>query len=161
MALSLENQNYVWQRVREKQSIMHPDFANQLYALRKALAESKRGIKLQLIPFTEAQAITNGGTDLVGEACTLYALYVKKTGAGTPTATDSFAAVHAAATNGSSATVVALAALLVANEERLVVDPVGIPVATGATISEATAPGGATESTAQDGGPGFIIVGAA
>src|SRR5574337_1168668 len=84
MALSLEDQVLVWQKVKNRLSNestndgTSPATRGAFKALREYLATQAGGNQLQYIPFTEVQCDANGGTDLIGAASTLYAVYVKK-----------------------------------------------------------------------------------
>lgn len=121
-------------------------------------AANKGNLDLQFIPYTAEDATTDGGVDKVGAASTLYVWYGKARR--TTGTTASFQAIHDAATNGATTTTVVTALVKATGNQFLVVEPNGIALATGCTISAATAVGGATESTAADASDGFIIVGA-
>ena len=121
-------------------------------------AANKGNLDLQFIPYSTAQATTDGGIDLVGAACSLYVWY--GTAARTTGTTASFQAIHDAATNGATTTTVWTAKINAVGQSFLISNPNGQALATGCTISAATTVGGATESTAADATNGFVIVGA-
>jgi hypothetical protein len=163
MALALVAENKVWQRV--KAALANASPADQLVfrGLREYLATHKGMPDLQFIPFSEAQSIVNDGTDLVGEACTLYGVYAKAITA--PTArtstTSAFFSVHAAATSGATTTTLVTGRIKAAGQHFVFTAGDGLACETGLTVSAATAVGGQTESTTPDGADGFVIVGAA
>lgn len=121
-------------------------------------AANKGNADIQFIPYSTAQAIVNLGTDLVGAACTLYVWY--GTAARTTGTTASFQAIHDAGDNSATTTTVDTVKINAVGQQFLVVHPNGVALATGCTISAATAVGGATESAAADATNGFVIVGA-
>lgn len=121
-------------------------------------AMNKGNADIQFIPYSAEDATVNNGTDKVGAASTLYVWYGKaRRTSGT---TSSFQAIHDAADNSATTTTVATALVKLTGNQFLLVEPNGIALATGCTISAATAVGGATESSAADATDGFIIVGA-
>lgn len=163
MALSLENQNYVWQRVASLQSVMHPDVAKQFKALREALSQSKRNIQLQLLTFTGAQSVAAGGTVLLDGACTVYAVYVKKNGTTGANGNTTAAAIkiYDDATNDGTAGDAKLGVgVLTTNDEAALTHPVGFAFGTGVVVTGHVNFAATTDSAAGDGGQGFVIVGA-
>jgi hypothetical protein len=64
MALSTENANLVWQKVKMALMDASPAVQQQFADLKMYLSTQGRNPDLQFIPFTETQAIANGGTDL-------------------------------------------------------------------------------------------------
>lgn len=123
------------------------------------MAANKGNPDLQFIPYTITQAVVNLGTDLVGAACTLYAWFgVARRTTGT---TVSFQALHDAADNSATTTTVWTAKINATGQSFFTFEPNGRAIATGLTISAATAVGGATESTNTDATDGFVIIGAA
>lgn len=121
------------------------------------LAINKGNPDLMFNAYSTASATTNGGTDLVGAASTLYLWYGKA--ARTSGTTASFQAIHDASDNSATTTTVWTALINATGQSFLFCDPNGRALATGCTISAATAVGGATESSATDATNGFIIVG--
>lgn len=158
MALATENANLVWQKAKMALMDASPAIQQTFLDLKMYLATQGRNPDLQFIPFSEAQAIANNGTDLVGAACTLYGVYFKaKRTTGT---TAAFFAIHAAADNTATTTTITTNRVKVTGQKGAEIFPTGIAVETGLTVSCATAVGGATESTTPDGVDGFVIVGA-
>jgi hypothetical protein len=166
-SLSTESANLTWQRV--KMLLGGQGGAAQLNksgvtlvfrALRTYLAQHKGNPDLQLIQFTDADITTN--LNPIDGAVTLYAAYVQKTGtSGTGTATDSFFKVYDDATNDGTAGDGRLALpLLAANDIGIYINPTGLAIADGLVLVAHTTCAGATDSTAGDAGPGFIIIGA-
>lgn len=121
-------------------------------------AANKGNADVQFIPYTAEQAIVNNGTDLVGAASTLYVWWAKARRTSGTTA--SFQAIHDAADNTATTTTVDTAKINATGQQFLFVHPNGIALATGLTISAATAVGGAVESAVADATDGFVIVGA-
>lgn len=158
MALSVQDGVQVWTKVRQALAGANPASQAAFRVLREYMATQGGNPQLQFIPYTAAQAVTNGGTSLVGGACTLYGWYFK--GARTSGTTASFQAIHDAADNSATTTTIDTARLKATGEQGAVIHPTGVALATDAVISAATAVGGATESSAADASNGFIIVGA-
>lgn len=158
MALTTENANLVWQKVKMALMDASPAVQQQFADLKMYLSTQGRNPDLQFIPFTETQAIANGGTDLVGAACTVYAIYYK--GKRTTGTTAAFLSLNAAADNNATTLVIWSSRLKVTGQKGAAFWPTGQASETGLTISCATAIGGATESTTPDGADGFVIVGA-
>lgn len=157
MALATENANLVWQKVRAALADANPAVQEMFKDLKLYLASQKYNPNLQFIPFSEAQAIANLGTSLVGGACTLYAVYVKA--ARTSGTTAAFFAIHDAADNAATTTTIITNRIKATAQFYANVMPHGIAIATDVVVSCATAVGGATESTTPDGVNGFVIVG--
>ncbi len=123
------------------------------------MSMNKGNPDLQFLPYGTADSTTNGGTDLTGAAATLYAWF--GSGQRTTGTTAAFEAIHDASSNGATTTTVWTAKLNAAGQAFWVCEPNGRALATGCTISSATAVGGSTESTATDSSNGFIVIGAA
>lgn len=134
-----------------------PAIQNAFLDLKMYLATQGGNPNLQFASFSEAQAIANNGTDLIGGACTLYGVYAK--GMRTTGTTAAFFAIHAAADNTATTTTILTERFKVTGQKFAAVYPTGVAVETGLTVSCATAVGGATESTTPDGAQGFVIVG--
>lgn len=165
MALTTQNANLVRQKaynavyspLGSSTSSSSPFHFYAIKALFLHLACNKNNPDLQFVPYNYTQATTNGGTSLVGGACTLYAWYGKaQRSTGT---TASFQALHDAADNSASTTTVWTAKINATGQSFLFVEPNGRAIATDVVISAATAVGGATESTNTDATNGFVIVG--
>jgi len=163
MALTLEDQVLVWQRVEKAlQAQNATKVAQEAF---KALKENlvARGIaQLQFIPFSDISTADPGidqdtGYSPIGAvASTVYALFVKKGS----TATDSYVRLY----NQTSNTTITLAfvslILAVAGDEAFSTYPKGLIFGTDLTISADTGAGAGTESTAGDAGNGFVLIGA-
>jgi len=165
MALTTQSGNLVWQKVKNYLSNVNasstgvtPVAQEAFLALKKFMAQNKRNPDLQFAPFTAEQAVTNGGTSLIGGACTLYGLYYRARRTSGTTA--AFLAIHDAADNSASTTTVVTAKIKATLNEGQILSGQGYALATDAVISCATAVGGATESATADAADGFIIVGA-
>lgn len=160
MALTTVSGNLVWSAVKNALSAANANPAEQgaFADLKVWLAQQKRNIDLQFVPFTAEQAVTNLGTSLVGGACTLYGVWYK--GRRTTGTTAAFLAIHDAADNSATTTTVVTAKMKATGNSGAIVSGPGYVLATDAVISCATAVGGATESAAADAADGFIIVGA-
>jgi hypothetical protein len=164
MALTTQSANLVWQKVKNALTVANSPASNPVAlrtfidALKPWLAQQKRNIDLQFVPFTAEQAVTNNGTSLVGGACTLYGMWYRARR--TTGTTNAFLAIHDAADNTATTTTVVTAKIKLTGNEGSIVSGVGYVLATDAVISSATAVGGATESSTADEADGFIIVGA-
>lgn len=166
MALTTENANLTRQRAYNavygtgtgtSSDSVSPYHFYAVKALFLHLAANKGNPQLQFCNYTAEQAVTNGGTSLVGGACTLYAWYGKaRRSSGT---TSSFQAIHDAADNSATTTTVLTSLVKLTGNQFFIVEPNGIAIATDVVISAATAVGGSTESSAADATDGFIIVG--
>lgn len=158
MALSTENANLVWQKTKMALMDANPAIQQMFLDLKMYLATQGRNPDLQFIPFSEAQAIVNLGTDLVGAACTVYGVYYKaKRTTGT---TAAFLSLNAAADNSATTATIWTQRIKAVGQKGAAVWPTGLASETGLTVSAATTVGGATESTTPDGADGFVIVGA-
>ncbi len=158
MALTVQDANLVWQKVKIATANANPAAQNALAELKKYLAGPKRNPNLQFIPFTAEQAVTNLGTSLSIGASKIFAVYMK--GRRTSGTTASFFAIHDAADNSASTTTTVSQKFNVTGQEAVYVNPNGFQLTTEAVVSAATAIGGATESSAADACDGFVIAGA-
>lgn len=158
MAFTGQDGVLVWQKVAKALAGANPAIASAFRELKTYIATQGGNPQLQFSPYTATQATTNNGTDLLGGAGTLYAWYFKARR--TTGTTSSFQAIHDAADNSASTTTVDTALVKAVGNQGAVIHPTGIALATGATISAATAVGGATESSAADATDGFVIFGA-
>lgn len=158
MALSTENANLVWQKVKMALMNANPASQNAFLDLKMYLATQKKNPDLQFISYTAEQAIVDGGTDMVGAASTLYGWYAN--GRRTTGTTSAFLALHAAATSNATTTTLVTARFKAIGQSFAALFPAGLAAETGLTISAATAVGGATESATADAADGFVIVGA-
>ena len=154
MALSLESAGKVRQKTR-----MYTLDPSVFYALKGFFlywSTNKGNSDLQLKPFSEADADTAGGTALLDAACTLHVVYVKKLDA----ATDNYVKIFDDATDDTTTTDQRLVLpLFQAKESQIWISNKGLPLGTGAVITQHTTSEGTTDGS--DGGDGFIIVAAA
>lgn len=159
MALTTQNGNLVWQKVKNALSAANANPANQaaFADLKVYLAQQKRNPDLQFVPYAAEDIVTNGGFAACTGACTLYGIWAK--GRRTSGTTSSFFAAHAAADNNATTTTVLTKRFKVTGQEFAYVDGNGLAVETALTLSAATAVGGATESSAADACDGFVIIG--
>jgi len=158
MALTVQDGVLVWQKVAKALAGANPATQKAFYDLKTYITTQGGNPQLQFIPYTAAQAIVNGGTSLVGGACTLYGWYGKA--ARTTGTTSAFEALHDAADNSATTTTVDTARIKATGQSFAVIHPTGVAFATDVVISSATAVGGSTESAAADADNGFVIVGA-
>lgn len=156
MAFTGQDGVLVWQKVAKALLGANPAHAAAFRELKTYITTQGGNPQLQFVPYTAAQATTNGGTSLVGGPATLYGWYEKN--ARTTGTTSAFEALHNAADNNSAA---AEAILQNATGQSFaVIHPTGQAFSTDITVSSATTIGGATESSAANAGNGFIVVGA-
>lgn len=152
MALSLEGINLTKQRARAE--IRSPHIALLLKTLFSYLAQHKGNPDLQ---FTAYSSLSTTDVVIADAACRLYALYVKKPATST---TAAYVGITNHASTGSTAAATMRLYLPTSNEELLIF-PDGLAMSAGVTIISATAPSGATGSSAADQSSGFGIVGGA
>lgn len=155
MAVSLENSNLVWQKVKLLLANANPAVQGQFKALKQYLTEQGGNANLQLFTFTEADCDAAGGTVKLSGACTIYGVYVKKVSA----ATDNYFKIYDDATDDGTAgdQIIALP-LLGTTQIATQIHPDGLVFATGIVVTQHTTSIGVTDGS--DGGDGFIIVGA-
>jgi len=158
MALTVQDGVLVWQKVKAALVGANPAAQDAFRTLRVYMATQGLNPQLQYCPFSAEDSVVNGGTSLVGGACTLYGFYCK--GRRTTGTTSAFQAIHDAADNSATTTTIVTSRFKATGQSFYWISPTGIALATDAVISSATAVGGATESAAADSGDGFIIVGA-
>lgn len=158
MALTLQDANLVWQKVKIATLNANPASQEAFADLKKYLAQQKKNPQLQFVPFSAEQIIANGGHSADVDAHTLYGLYLK--GRRTTGTTSSFVDYHAATSNAATTTTVAGARFKAVGQEYALIFPSGLAVETEGTIAAATAVGGSTESAAADAADGFAIIGA-
>jgi len=157
MAITLQDQSLVWQKVRQATVGANPAIQEAFRNLKVYMATQKGNPQLTFLPFSAEQAVTDGGVDLAGQAVTVYGWYAK--GRRTTGTTSSFLATHAAASNAATTTTLVTSRFKAVGQEFGFVNPFGLACETGLTISAATAVGGATESSAADAADGFYVVG--
>lgn len=158
MALTTQSANLV----RQKTYMINrnPGIFYALKALFLHLAANKGNPDLFLKNIDGTYSSSDGGNNasqvLVDAACTLYAIYLKKTGA---TAV-SFKASNSATTAGTDGTQALGFIITTASEENLYLFPTGHAFATGLTVTENTTATGSTLTLLANRLDGFVIVGA-
>lgn len=173
MALSLQDENLVWQKVNKALGVQTagtagtsatPASQNTFRALKQDMATMRLAPQLQFVPFSYANITgATGYQPGIAQAFHLYGLYAKKTGTGT---TGAFLDVFdAAAPSGALLRAAAYLSTGVsgggAGDEVAWVWPQGLAFATDVTIISATTSTGGTAITgAGDIINGFLIVGA-
>ena len=162
MALSLESGNLVWQKVRKALVNANPAIQGQFKALKEYMVSQKRNPDLQFIPFNEAVLVqATGYSPIGGVTSTLYGVFFIKNGtSGTGTGTDSWLTIANDASNVTDATKFVALMTSVASQQVSAVYPNGLIFGTDLTISGETSAQDGTESTANDSGNGFVVVGA-
>lgn len=159
-AFSFESQNLAFQRVKIATANANPGIVRMFKELKAHMAQVKGHPDMQFLPFTDANTVNAGGTVLATGVAKLIAAYVKKDGtSGTGTATDAVVKLMDDATDDTgTADVVAALVLLAADDQRVYVDPQGMPLAAGLVVTAHTGGLGSTDSTAGDVGNGFALV---
>ena len=161
MALAVESSNLVWQKVRSGLASANPAIQGQFKALRDYLVSQKGNPDLQFIPFNEAVLVQATGYSPIGAACTLYGVYFIKNGTtGTGTANDSWLTIANDTSNVTDTTKFVALMTSVAKQQVSAIYPNGLVFGTDITISGETSAQDGTESTADDSGNGFLVVGA-
>ena len=156
MALSLQDANLVWQKVKIATSDANPVLQEQFAELKKYFAQQLGNPKLQFVPFSEAQADDADVTGIVDAACKVYAVYAKKN----TSATDAYLKLYDSATVDTTAGEQIYAfPLFLASEGIAYFQPKGASFANGVTVTQHTTSIGVTD--ASEGGDGFVIIGAA
>ena len=160
MALVVEDGAKVWQKVRQALSGANPAIQGQFKALKEYLTQQKGNPQLQFVPFNEAVLVQATGYSPIGAACTLYGVYFIKNGTvGSGTATDSWLSLANGASNATVAEQFVALMTSVASQQASAIYPNGLIFGTDFTISGQTSAQDGTESTANDSGNGFAIVG--
>lgn len=161
MALSLEDSNLVWQKVKGALMNANPVVQTAFDGLRRYLATQKGNPQLQFISFGDGDVVAATGYSPIGAVTsTVYGVYFIKNGTGTGTATDSWLTIGNASTNTVDATKFIALMTSVAAQEVYATYPHGLIFGTDLTISGETSAQDGTESTSGDSGSGFVIVGA-
>jgi hypothetical protein len=163
MALALESAG----KVRQKARIYTHNhlIAAQLKGFFTWWAQDKGNADLQLVPFAglDTEGV-NGYNSGIDAACTLYAVYGKKT----RTAEDVFLAILDDATGAEGTTFLMSIGYFGVNgtsttapqDEQFVASTTGWPVAAGVNVKAYTTVAGTTDSSAGAAPDGFFIVGA-
>lgn len=156
MALTTQSANLV--RQKTYMTNRNPGIFYALKALFLHLAANKGNPDLAIINIDGATADDASGQILVNAACTLYAVYGKKTA----TDTDSYLVLFDDAADDTGAATDARIVLpfLISGDEHIFIASNGIPMAAGLVAKTYTDFDGVTDSTAGDSPNGFVIVGA-
>lgn len=174
MALTLQDPNLVWQKVGKALSVTIPSgmtsasssgaspiTQNAFRALKLQFSTQKLNPALQFVPFGPADVDAATGYLPSLGACTIYAIYGKKTGTGT---TKAFLNVFDKNTNGTSTDLKSVTLMFSgAGDESFAVSPTGWAYtnATGPSILSGTTVTGTTATTGDsDSQSGFLLVGA-
>lgn len=161
MALSLENGNLAWQKVKIALANANPAAQAQFAALKAYLAQQKGNPNLQFIPFGDADLVQATGYSPIGAVTsTVYGVYFRKNGTGVGTGTDSWLTVGNASTNTVDATKFIALMTQSADDEVAAIYPDGLIFGTDLTLTGETSAQDGTESTSGDSGSGFILIGA-
>ena len=162
MALALENSNLVWQKVNKTLANRNPAVVAAFKGLKEYLVSQKGNPTLQFVPLNEAVLVQATGYSPIGAACTLYGVWFIKNGTtGTGTANDSWLTIANDTSNTTDATKFVALMTSIAGQQAFAVYPHGLAFGTDITISGETSAQDGTESTADDSGNGFLILGAA
>jgi hypothetical protein len=162
MALALQQEGLVWQKVKIALANAKPDAQLAFKALREYLATHKNLPDLQFVPFTAADTEGAAGKEAIFSAAgTLYGAYALCNPLRAD-ATAAFFQITDAADNDTSTTAGNLltSKMTVVGQHIVAIWGDGIPFATDMTIAAVTAIGGGTAVGAGDGMVGFVIVGA-
>src|SRR6266702_5607436 len=100
MAFSGSDGVVVWQKVAKALLGANPACQAAFRDLKNYMTTQGGNPQLQFAVYTQAQAIVNNGTDLIGGACTLYGWYGKA--ARTSGTTASFQSINDAADNSAT-----------------------------------------------------------
>ena len=161
MAVSLEDGNLVWQKVKIALLNAHPAAQSAFKGLKEYLAQQKGNPQLQFIAFSDGNLTQATGYSPVGAACTLYGVWFTKNGTGTGTGTDSWLTIANDASNVTDATKFVALMTSLAAQQVYATYPDGLAFGTDLTISGETSAQDGTESTGGDSGSGFVLIGAA
>lgn len=161
MAVSLQDANLVWQKVKIALTGANPAAQAAFAGLKMWLAQQKGNPQLQFIPFGDADLVQATGYTPVAAACTVYGVWFKKNGTGTGTGTDSWLTLANDTSNVTDATKFVALMTSLAGQEVFATYPAGLAFGTDLTISGETSAQDGTESTSGDSGSGFVIIGAA
>ncbi len=166
MALSLQNANLVWQKVKNALSAINvaskgasPATQGAFLDLKFYLSQDKRNFNLQFVPIDGTINSSDGGATaaqvLANAACTLYAIYLFKSGA-TETIFKGSNNATTAGTNGTQD----LAIAATAAGDIFEIYPDGRALSNGLTVTENTDRTGSTLTLLANQASGFAIIGA-
>ena len=169
MALTLQNSNLVWQKVRQLLTGASPAAQEAFRGLKVYFATQKKNPDLQLVSWTASGALAASGTGTMASSTggvagiagtgTLYAVYAKHQGTGT---TDAFFRVDDAINNVTgTAQAICGANLNATGDEFIWTNPNGTIFLVDLCVTSTTTFGGVTETTGVADTPhGFAILGA-
>ena len=167
MALSLEDSNLAWQRVKialateptAAGSGTPPPAIDAFKSLKTYLATVLGNPTLQFVAIDATDIDDASGKVLADVACTLYGVFLKKLA----TATDVYVHILDDATDdtGVATDTRVLLAMLESEESAFAIYPNGIPMAAGVVAKAYTTAAGTTDSAATDTPNGFVIIAAA
>lgn len=155
MALTLETQNYVWQKVKNSTESLaiRPGINDALRALKAHIQAKFGNINLQFVPISDL-----GADAIIADvACKVFAVVLKK-GA---TATGAFFKGADSATSAGTTASDVVQELNESGHQVLIEHINGWAQGSGFTVGSDTTADGSTASTSGDGPNGFAIIGAA
>ena len=166
MAVALQSPNLVWQKVKNALSNIqvagvgaNPASQNAFLDLKAYLSQDKRNPQLQFLPIDGTYNSSDGGNNvsqvLIAGACTIYAIYLKKSGTVETIVKYSNNATTAATDGTQDGAIAATAA-----GDVFEIYPDGRALATGFTLTEDTTRTTATLTLLANQMSGFAIVGA-
>src|SRR5882672_5580520 len=132
MAFTGQDGVLVWQKVAKALAGSHPAAAAAFRDLKNYITTQGGNPQLQFVPYTAAQAIVDGGTSLVGGACTLFGFFGKA--ARTTGTTASFQALHDAASNAATTTTVDTTKIRATGEQFTIIHANGLVITTDLVI---------------------------
>jgi hypothetical protein len=160
MALALEAESHVWQKVKIALANAKPDTQLEFKGLREYLATHKGLPDLQIIQYSDADTEGAAGKEgILGVAFTLYGWYAAGNTAKVGTTASWWALYDNADNDSTGHTAVAMRSNALGQHGSFIFGD-GLAFATDLTIAAVTAIDGATASAAGDGFHGFVIVGA-
>lgn len=166
MALSLQAGNLVWQKVKNALSTTNiaskgasPATQEAFLDLKKYIAQDLRNIQLQFVPIDGTYNSSDGGNNvsqvLANAACTLYGIYLFKSGS-TETIFKFSDNATTAATNGTQYGAIAKTAA----GDVFEIYPDGQALSSGLTVTEDTTRTGSTLTLLANQMSGFVVIGA-
>lgn len=161
MALTVENSNLVWQKVKVSLDALgaSPVAQAAFRALKERLAGVGGNPDLEFKAIDASVIDDASGSVLCTDPCKVYAVYGKKTA----TATDAYLAILDDATDdtGVATDVRIVLPFILASDEVFSINVTGFTHGTGVVAKTYTDWDGTTDSTAGDSPNGFAILGAA
>ena len=164
MALTLEDSNLAWQRVKialaseptGAGSFTPPPAIDAFRSLKTYLATALGNPTLQFVAIDALDVDDASGKVLADAACTLYAVFLKKQA----TATDVYLHILDDATDdtGVATDTRVMLAMLETEESAFAIYPNGVAMGTGVVAKAYTTAAGSTDSASADTPNGFIII---